>query len=124
MPNPDYAPRPLSNRTSLLIRIVDASSQVFPGADIDIIGPETRRVRSGKGGIVLVENLVPGSYRVVIARPAKPGEQIETTLELTAGVVHPMAMLGEPSKATAVPVQMDNSCCKPYGAPPARRRVV
>ncbi len=120
-PNPAYAPAPRPDRATLLIRVVDASSRVFPGVMIDIIGPETRRVTSGAGGIALVENLLPGTYRVAIVLP--PGQPpLAATTSLAAGAVQPMATLGEAPRAIATPV--DNACCKPYGAPPARRRVV
>jgi hypothetical protein len=124
MPNPAYAPRPRAGRATLLGRVVDSSSLALPGVEVQIEGPEPHRVRSGRGGIFLVENLVPGTYRVIIDRRANPGDGVvEVAVELVAGTVTPMAILGDPP-GPAVAKPIDNACCKPYGAPPARRRVV
>jgi hypothetical protein len=126
-PDPRRAPTPRPDRASLVARFTDRSYQLMPNLKIRIEGPESRTVTTGPDGIVIVENLLPGKYTVTVeGRPGPDYAPLVSELELTPGRVTPMGMLGEHmTNAEAAPKPIDRSaCCKPYGAPPARRRVV
>lgn len=96
--------------------------------DVRLVGPATYSARTGPDGIVFLENLTPGAYHVTFVptttRATQPGARfVEVDVQLAPDVVTPMASLGEWSPAVAKPID-ESACCKPYGAPPARRRVV
>ena len=92
--------------------------------EVKLVGPETSVARTSRSGLVFVENLTPGSYRVNVGRRKNPTEQlIEANVELAPDVVTPMATLGVRGPELATPVDAQ-PCCMPYGAPPSRRRVV
>jgi hypothetical protein len=129
-PDPGLAPKPRADRGTILGRVVNASSVRYPGVEVTIVGPtfsaKPVKVVTDSRGIFLLENVVPGNYRITIesARLTPQDPPISTSLAITAGNVQTLAILGEATAPVAAPVPVDHSCCKPYGAPPARRRVV
>jgi hypothetical protein len=83
-------------------------------------GQQTRRqTQTDPGGGFKFENLPPGRYTVELpgnGNPRRPPPR--QTVEVTANGVAHVLLEYEPY------VPDNGPCCKPYGAPPARRRVV
>lgn len=126
-PDPKLVPEPRPDRGTILGRVVNRHTVRYPGVEVTIEGPtlgKKTKVITDKRGIFVLENIPPGNYRVTIesARLSPQDPPISTSLPVAAGTVATMAILGEVVAPVAVPV--DTACCKPYGAPPARRRVV
>jgi hypothetical protein len=94
-------------------------------------GTPVREGRTDNAGHFIVRDLVPGTYQIATEalpgppprhgpRDVPPGMPAMSSVTVTAGVIAKVTMtLFRP------PPIIDNSpCCKPYGAPPARRRTV
>jgi hypothetical protein len=126
-PDPRRAPEPKPDRASVVARFTDRKNQLMRGLRVRLDGPESRTALSDAEGVVIIENVLPGKYKLTVEGiPGPDYLPLVAELDLVAGRVQPMAMLGEHmTKAEAMPKPIDkDACCKPYGAPPARRRVV
>jgi len=123
MPDPSLAPKPRADRGTIFGRVTNSKYRRMPGVTITVVGSTSHRVVTDAKGYFIVENLVPGIYRVTIptARMTPQDPPNSADIDVIAGQVSPIGMLGE---IVPRPIERDNACCKPYGAPPARRRVV
>jgi hypothetical protein len=118
----DAPPRP----TTGIIRgqIVDYYGNVHPAMTVSLRRGKAKPVsqRSDKNGYFTFEGLEPGDYELSFHEAAKghqhrPALPVKVTLK--AGDELPVNVALEPIKMPKA-----NTCCMPYGAPPARRRVV
>jgi hypothetical protein len=69
-------------------------------------------------GTFAIRDLPPGSYQVVVPPNHPRHSPITQVVTITSGATSKITI------AMPTPVPDRGPCCKPYGAPPARRRVV
>ena len=75
--------------------------------------------RTDANGEFVFRDLPPGTYGIVFQEPDRPNSNMNMTeVAVTAGAITEARGMYEP-----IPVDT-GPCCKPYGAPPARRRIV
>jgi hypothetical protein len=108
------------------------------GAHVTITGGgKALRVSANGNGEFVVENLAPGTYVVTAEVPTNSkvppppngavggiGAAPEQRLVVKSGVVARSLIVVNRVVPQQAPPYDDGPCCKPYGAPPARRRVV
>lgn len=100
---------------------------------LEVRGPDKKIVRTDGRGEFVVQNLAPGAYRISIRSPASarilgPNRVIK----LTDGAPQRLRLVvdlqpridPDDDKRHFQNHPCDNGVCAPYGAPPARRRVV
>ncbi len=100
----------------------------FPGGAVKLFaqGQPTRRTRTDDYGEYVFEGLPAGTYTVVV-EPPPPNHPRQNRGAPTTRQVH--VVDGASARADVTvhmppPVIDRGPCCKPYGAPPARRRIV
>jgi protocatechuate 3,4-dioxygenase beta subunit len=98
----------------------DGSGTPLSGYNVYLKWPsgETRATTSNANGEYVFGGLPPGAYTVEYRTgdPRQPPASISIELSADTGVRHDLEINFVPYPDTA--------CCKPYGAPPARRRIV
>jgi hypothetical protein len=115
---PAPLPKPPSDTIRLLV--LDANyNRPLVGFQIRLEGPsgdaEERHVRSDGNGYVVFDKLPPGTYRFFREDQQFSDEPLVTlVLDGTEGKHVDVSITGH----------VDSTCCPPYGAPPARRRLV
>ncbi|NVB79962.1 MAG: carboxypeptidase regulatory-like domain-containing protein [Kofleriaceae bacterium] len=103
--------------------LVDQTGALLPNMPVSILRPGTynaqRTVRTDAHGEFVFADLPAGRYELMFGTRDDPRQRPDTDyVQVKAGEV-------SETKGTIYPEPVDTGpCCKPYGAPPARRRVV
>jgi hypothetical protein len=87
------------------------------GVFVRVAGPAQRKTKSNSEGRFAFDQLPPGKYMLYYQAPHHRSELwMEVVLDGKAGQIVEVPIY--------FPSPYDNACCTPYGAPPARRRIV
>ena len=98
-----------------------ANGQPLPGFPVTLRsrdGQTTQQAMSDQYGAFVFTGLLPGEY-ILMHQPNNPRQsasEIQVTLSVDAGQRVDLPIY--------LPPPDTGPCCKPYGAPPARRRIV
>lgn len=116
--------KPPAGTSSIRGVVVDASGAPQMNVVVRLVGkvPE-QTARTDANGNYAFANVEPGTYQLAVPDPANGGQQVRTVTVQAGAVVTTNVQLSPPDWRQNR--GRDNGpCCKPYGAPPARRRVV
>ena len=119
------APPPaMPHATAISGIVTDRKNQPLVGARVELRDETSKAIRTASAdgtGRYVLDPSPPGAYVIVIEYSAvEGGMQRNGRHERTVTVAH-----GEPAKVLDVAVDVhEHSVAPPYGAPPARRRVV
>lgn len=116
----DVKPGPLAAGTIRGFVRDGATGRVLPSFEVTLMGPDgsIAYAISDRYGEYVFANLPPGEY--IVQYPAPHPRQSPLEMPVTLGTDK-----GQHADLTVYLPEPDRGpCCKPYGAPPARRRVV
>jgi hypothetical protein len=131
-PPADAAPvaPPVATATATIRGVVRTTRGVpIPGVRVHAQGPDraTSDARTDQAGTFTLRDLAAGVYRVTfewehgVSNPRHVPPREQRLIKVVAGGTEDVVVRFE----EPAPVPIDpGPCCKPYGAPPARRRVV
>jgi hypothetical protein len=89
-----------------------------------IPGEQSKEVSVDSQGRFVVEDLPPGKHVLMFQQPNADPRQLPSGEARDVVVREGATITLDVKLSPPLPVVDDGPCCKPYGAPPARRRVV